>query len=75
MIRVKKQIPRRRPKSPYIKLIQEIAPWVLISEAAKESGLTEQQIRKSGITLRPFGNADYVRPLDLNAWIIGPGGL
>ena len=49
---------RKRPKSPHIELIQEIAPWVLISRAAEESGLTELQIRKSEITLRKFGNAD-----------------
>ncbi len=48
MIRVKNQITRKRPKSPYIQLIQEIAPWVLISKAAEESGLTELQIRNSG---------------------------
>lgn len=73
MIRVKNQDIRKRPKSLYIELIQEIAPWVLVSQAAEESGLTELQIRKSGITLRPFGNADYVRPVDLNAWILDGG--
>lgn len=64
---------RKRPKSLYIELIQEIAPWVLISQAAEESGLTELQIRNSGITLRKFGNADYVKPEELNAWIIDGG--
>jgi len=65
---------RKRPKSPYIELIQEIAPWVLISKAAEESGLTELQIRNFGGTLRKFGNADYIKPEELNAWINGDGG-
>lgn len=65
--------PRKRPKSPYIKLIQEIAPWVLISQAADESGLTELLIRNSGIKLKKFGNADYIRPTELNAWILSDG--
>jgi len=65
---------RKRPKSPYIDLIQEIAPWVLISKAAEESGLTELQIRNFGGTLRKFGNADYIMPEELNAWINGDGG-
>jgi len=65
---------RKRPKSPYIDLIQEIAPWVLISKAAEESGLTELQIRNFGGTLRKFGNADYIKPKELNAWINGDGG-
>ena len=67
------QTARKRPKSPTIKTIEESAPWVLISQAAQESGLTDLLIRKSGITLRPFGNADYVRPTDLNAWILDDG--
>jgi len=65
---------RKRPKSPSIRLIEESAPWVRISIAAKESGLTVLLIRKTGITLRQFGNADYIRPLDLNTWINGDGG-
>ena len=71
---MKTTTPRKRPKSPTIKTIEESAPWVLISRAAKESGLTDLLIRSSGITLRKFGIADYVRPLELNAWIIGDGG-
>lgn len=64
---------RKRPKSPSISLIELSAPWVLISVAAQQSGLTELLIRKSNVTLRKFGNADYVRPTDLNAWIVDGG--
>ncbi|MEI7910654.1 MAG: hypothetical protein WCK77_13540 [Verrucomicrobiota bacterium] len=64
---------RKRPKSPSIRLIEESAPWVLISKAAQESGLTELLIRNTGITRRPFGNADYIRPTALNAWILADG--
>ncbi len=46
---------------------------MLISKAANDSGLTELLIRKSGITLRKFGNADYIRPTELNAWILNGG--
>ncbi len=60
----------KRPKSPSIQPIKESAPWVLVSMAAAESGLTELLIRKSGVKLRKFGNADYVRPTDLNNWIL-----
>ena len=67
------QTARKRPKSTSIKPIEESAPWVLISKAAGESGLTELLIRKSGVTLRKFGNADYVRPTDLNNWILADG--
>lgn len=63
---------RKRQSS--IRPVEEIAPWLLISQAAKESGLTGLLIRNSGITRRPFGNADYIRPADLNAWINGDGG-
>jgi len=62
--------PRKRPKSPSIRLIEESAPWVLISKAVEESGLTEQQIRNSGIKLRKFGTADYIKPGKLNDWIL-----
>lgn len=71
---MKTTITRKRPRSTSIKIIEECAPWVLISHAAKESGLTSPLIRNSGIELRPFGNADYVRPADLNAWILDGGG-
>jgi len=64
---------RKRPKAPSIQTIDETNAWVLISKAADESRLTELQIRKSGITLRKFGNADYIRPLDLNTWINSDG--
>lgn len=64
---------RRRPKSPSIRLIEESAPWVLISQAAKDSGLTDFLIRNSGTYLRKFGNTDYIKPGDLNAWILNGG--
>ena len=63
----------KRPKSPSIQPIKESAPWVLISKAAAESGLTDLLIRKSGVKLRKFGTADYVRPTELNAWILADG--
>lgn len=67
---VKTTTPKKRPKSPTIKTIEESAPWVLISKAAKESGLSDLLIRDSGIKRRPFGNADYIRPGELNSWIL-----
>lgn len=73
MLKMHAQTARKRPKSPSIRLIEESAPWVLISKAAKDSGLTELLIRNSGITLRKFGTADYIKPGDLNAWIIDGG--
>ena len=63
----------KRPKSPSIQPINESAPWVLISVAAAESGLTDLLVRKSGVKLRKFGTADYLRPIELNSWIIGDG--
>lgn len=60
-----------RPKSPAICLIPEEAPWVLLSKAASSSGLTERLIRREKLPMRRFGNADYIRPQDLNAWILG----
>lgn len=62
-----------RPKPLTIHTIAESAPWVLVSHAAEESRLTELLIRKSGVALRKFGNADYVRPTELNAWILNDG--
>ncbi len=73
MLKMRAQTARKRPKSPSIRLIEESAPWVLISKAAKDSGLTDLLIRDSGLTLRPFGNAHYVRPTDLNNWILADG--
>jgi hypothetical protein len=67
------QTARKRPKSTSIRLIEECAPWVLISKAAKDSGLTELLIRNSGIKLRKFGTADYIKPGDLNVWILADG--
>jgi len=69
---VKNQI-KPRPKPAVINTISESAPWVLVSKASSESGLTENLIRNTGITLRPFGNADYIRPTALNAWILADG--
>lgn len=43
---------------------------MLISKASEKSGLTELLIRQSGVTRRKFGNADYIRPAELNAWIL-----
>ena len=62
-----------RPKSPTIETIPASAPWVLVSRAAKESGLTDLLIRKSGVPIRTFGNANYVRSDQLNAWILADG--
>ena len=68
---MKPQITRKRPKSHSIQTIAESAPWVLLSKAAEESGLTELQIRQAKFEMKKFGNADFVRPTDLNAWILG----
>jgi len=70
---VKTQTPRKRPKSPVIQLVEENAPWMLISKAALDSGLTELLIRQSGIFLKKFGTADYICPTELNAWILKDG--
>ena len=70
---MKNQPPRKRPKSPSIQPIEEKAPWVLIAKASEESGLTELLIRNAGLKLRKFGNADYVKPGTLNAWILNDG--
>jgi len=61
---------RKRPKAAVIKVITESAPWVLLSKAIKESGVPERDI-KAHLQLRKFGNAFYVSPQALNAWIIG----
>lgn len=67
-------IPKQsRPKAPVIQPIQTGAPWVLLSKAATDSGLSERLIRAEGLPLRRFGNADYIRPVDLNAWILADG--
>ncbi len=56
-----------------IQFAEECAPLVLISKASLETGLTERQIRDTGIDLRRIGTADYIRPTELNAWILkGP---
>ncbi len=68
---MKTTTPKKRPKPLEIRPIEEAAPWVLISKAADDSGLTELIIRNAAIKLRKFGNADYLRPQDLNAWILG----
>jgi hypothetical protein len=59
-----------RPKSPAIHTIPEDAPWVLLSKAAADSGLTELLIRRENLPTRKFGNAHYIQPKDLNAWIL-----
>jgi hypothetical protein len=60
-----------RPKSPIIQTIHVEAPWVLLSKAASDSGLSEKLIRRENLPMRRFGNADYIRPQDLNNWILG----
>ena len=60
----------KRPKAAVIKVITESAPWVLLSKAIKESGVPERDI-KAHLQIRKFGNAFYVSPQALNAWIIG----
>ncbi len=63
--------PTTRTKPPSIQTIEASAPWVLISKAATESGLTELLIRQAKVPRRRFGTADYVRPTELNTWILG----
>ena len=60
-----------RPKALEIRAIPESAPWVLLSKAASDSGLTDRLIRQAGLPLRKFGTADYVAPSILNRWILG----
>jgi len=69
-------IPKQsRPKAPVIMTIQSDAPWVLLSKAAADSGLSERLIRAEGFPLRRFGTADYIAPQVLNRWILnGEGG-
>jgi len=62
-----------RPKPEYINTISESAPWVLLSKASQDTGLTELLIRKAQIPMRRFGTADYIKPGVLNAWIIDGG--
>ena len=38
---------------------------------AEETGLTELLIHAAKVPLRKSGNADYVSPPELNAWILG----
>ena len=60
------QSTHKRPKPKTIQTVKSTAPWMLVSEASEQSHLTVKMIRASGLELRPFGNADYVRPKDLN---------
>ncbi len=62
-----------RPKPRTIHTVPDKAPWMLISEASTESNLTDLNIRRSGLSFRKFGTAEYVRPSDLNKWIEGNG--
>jgi len=59
-----------RPKAPVIKTIEADAPWVLLSKATADSGLSERLIRAEGLPLRRFGTADYISPQVLNRWIL-----
>lgn len=71
-MRMKTILPREkkaRPRAVTIRTLQENAPWIIVSRAVKESGLPESEIRNL-FPLRRFGNADYVRPSDLNSWIL-----
>lgn len=69
-MKAKSPNPRPRPKAPVIRTINESAPWVLLSKAAKESGLTMRLIRRANLPMRQFGNADYISPSALNSWIL-----
>lgn len=60
-----------RTRSPEVRPIPESAPWVLLSIASRISGISKRAIRSQGIPMRRFGNADYVQPGSLNAWIRG----
>jgi hypothetical protein len=62
---------RPRPKAPVIRPITTDAPWVLLSKAVRDSGLTELLIRRENLPTRKFGNAHYIQPKDLNNWILG----
>jgi len=64
---------KSRPKAPEIRTIPESAPWVLLSKAAAESGLTERLIRQAGLPTRKFGNALYIAPPTLNGWLLPAG--
>lgn len=59
-----------RQKPAEITTVRESAPWILLTKAAEQSGLTVLLIRKAGLKLRRFGNADYVAPASLNAYIL-----
>jgi hypothetical protein len=58
-------------RSAEIRTIESSAPWVLLSKAAEHCGLNIRQLRKLTLQIRRFGNADYVRPSELNSWILG----
>jgi len=59
-----------RSKAAVIRTIPADAPWILLSRAAKQSGLTELRIRRAHLPIRRFGNTDCVAPSALNAWIL-----
>lgn len=61
----------KRNRSITIQLVATTAPWIRITEAARQSGLGRSDIRDiPGIRVRTFGNADYVDPKVVNAWIL-----
>jgi len=62
-----------RPKAATINIISETAPWILLSKAIRESGVPERDV-KANLQIRKFGNAYYVSPQQLNAWILREGG-
>jgi len=59
----------KRPKASVIQVINESAPWVLLSKAIRESGVPERDI-KANLQIRKFGNAFYISPANLNKYIL-----
>ncbi len=65
-------LPRKRPST--ITTISPNAPWITVSAASHQSGVSQKVIRSAGLITRKFGNADYVSPQALNDWILGGEG-
>jgi len=62
---------KSRSKSFEIRTINSDAPWVNLKKASAESGLNIKHLRKLALQRRRFGNADYIKPAELNSWILG----
>lgn len=61
----------KRNRSVTIQPVATTAPWIRLTEAARQSGLNRSEIRDiPGIRIRKFGNAYYVNPNVVNAWIL-----